>query len=142
MVFVAYGKVVAGVDFSEMSVDDLQVVDAKTVRVHLPEAVLFDDLPALDNERSFVADRDTGLLTRADPKLETEVRRVAEGTIKEVALQSGVVDRADFNAQNYMLNFLQGLGFDNVEFYDVTPPTPPPFEQEVPKGFVVTPAAP
>ena len=142
MVFVAYGKVVAGVDFAGMSAADLQVVDPNTVWVHLPEATLFDDLPALDNEKSFVADRDTGLLTRADSELETEVRRVAEQTIKEEALGSGVLDRANYNAQKYMLDFLNGLGFENVEFYADTPPTPPTFEQEVPKGFVVTPTAP
>jgi hypothetical protein len=142
MVFVAYGKVVAGVDFAQMTPADIQVVDPDTVWVHLPEAVLFDDLPALDNEKSFVADRDTGLLTRANPELETEVRRVAEATIREEALASGVLERANYNAQQYMLDFLNGLGFENVEFYEETPPVPPAFEQELPKGFAVTPAAP
>jgi hypothetical protein len=111
--------------------------------VHLPEAKIFDDLPVLDNERSFVADRDTGLLAGADPELETEVRRAAERTIKEAAADSGVLERANANAQQYMLNFLQGLGFENVVFTDEPPPTPPPFEQEVPKGYeVITPTAP
>ncbi len=142
MVFVAYGKVVAGVDFAEMTPSDLRVVDTDTVWVHLPESVIFDDLPALDNEKSFVADRDTGLFTRADPELETRVRRLAEETIKEEALESGVLERANINAQQYMLDFLNGLGFENVVFYGETPPDPPLFEQEVPKGFVVTPVAP
>lgn len=142
MVFVAHGRVIAGVDFAEMSPDDLQVVDPNTVWVHLPEAVVFDDLPALDNEKSFVADRDTGLLTRADPELETEVRRVAEQTVREEALATGVLERANHNAQLYILELLQSLGFENVQFYSEAPPAPPEFEQEVPKGFVVTPAAP
>jgi len=142
MVFVAHGKVVAGVDFAQMSDGDLQVADPETVWIHLPPAILFDDLPALDNEKSFVADRDTGLLTRADPELETNVRRNAEDAIKEEALNSGILERADQNARQYMLEFLNSLGFTNVEFYDETPPVPPAFEQAIPKGFAVTPAAP
>jgi hypothetical protein len=142
MVFVAYGRVVAGVDFDQMSPADLQVVDPNTVWIHLPDATLFDDLPALDNEKSFVADRDTGLLTRADPQLESNVRRLAEATIREEALSTGVLEKADQNAQQYMLQFLQSLGFQNVEFFDEAPPVPPDFAQEVPKGFVLTPIAP
>jgi hypothetical protein len=142
MVFVARGKVVAGVDFAEMEAADVQVPDPDTVWIHLPRAIIFDDLPALDNEGSYVADRDTGILTRADPELETEVRRIAEATVKEEALASGVLERADESAQQYMRDFLTGLGFETVEFFDETPPVPPAFEQTVPKGYVLTPAAP
>ena len=138
LIFVANGKMVAGIDFAEMEVEDLQVVDPDTVWVHLPPARVFDDLPVIDNERSYVADRDTGLLTRADPQLESEVRRVAEQTLREEALSSGVVERANENAQAFMRNFLVELGFENVEFYEDTPPVPPPFEQEVPKGHTRT----
>ena len=137
MVFVANGKLVAGIDFAEMEVEDVQVVDPDTVWVHLPPARVFDDLPVVDNERSYVADRDTGLLTRADPQLESEVRRVAEQTLREEALNTGVVERANENAQAFMRNFLNELGFENVEFYEDTPPVPPPFEQEVPKGHTI-----
>ena len=140
MVFVAYGTVYAGVDFAEMTPADLQVVDPDTVWIHLPGARYFDDIPALNNERSFVADRDTGLLTRADPELETEVRRIAETQLREEAQGSGVLEIADENAREFMREFLQGVGFETVEFWDETPPQPPPFEQEVPKGFAVTPA--
>jgi hypothetical protein len=137
MIFVAHGKVVAGVDFAEMSPEDVQVVDPDTVMVRLPPARIFDDLPALDNEKSYVADRDTGLLAGADAQLESEVRRVAEARLREEALASGVVETANYNAQQYMLNFLQGLGFENVEFTEDIPPTPMPYVQEVPKGYVL-----
>lgn len=142
LIFVAHGKVVAGVDFAEMSTDDLQVVDPDTVMVHLPPAKIFDDLPILDTQRSYVAHRGTGLLARADPQLETEVRRVAEQEILEAARSSRILEQANYNSQQYMLTFLNGLGFENVIFTEDKPPTPPPFEQEVPKGFAVTPEAP
>lgn len=137
MIFVANGKVVAGVDLSQMTPEDVQVVDPVTVMVRLPKAAIFDDLPALDNDKSYVADRDTGLLAGADPQLESEVRRVAEQRLREEALASGVVETADYNAQQYMLGFLQGLGFENVIFTEDVPPTPMPYVQEVPKGFVL-----
>ncbi len=140
MVFVAYGTVYAGVDFAEMTAEDLQVVDPDTVWIHLPPAQYFDDIPALNTERSFVADRDTGLLTKGDPAMETEVRQAAEEKLREEAQGSDILEIADENARQFMQDFLQGLGFENVEFYDETPPVPPPFEQEVPKGFAVTPA--
>lgn len=142
MIFVANGKIVAGIDFAEMEEEDLQVVDPDTVMVHLPEAKIFDDLPALDNEKSYVADRDTGLLTRADPELESEVRRIAEARLREEALASGVVEQAEFNAEEYMLGFLNSLGFENVIFMDETPPVPQPFEQEIPKGYILSTPAP
>lgn len=139
LIFVAYGKVIAGVDFEEMGREDLQVIDPDTVMVHLPPAQIFDDLPILDTERSYVHNRDTGLLTRPDEQLETEVRRTAEQELLKAARETELLARADYNAQQYMLSFLQGVGFENVIFTEDIPPTPPPFEQEVPKGFIVTP---
>ncbi len=140
MVFVANGRVYAGLDFADMAVTDLQVYDPVTVYVHLPEIQIFEDIPILDNEKSFVADRDTGIFTRADPELETQVRQEAEKAILASAYESEILERATFNAQQYMLNFLGGLGFENIIFTDEPPLPAPPYEQSVPKGFVLTPA--
>jgi hypothetical protein len=142
MIFVANGKVFAGVDFAKMAESDLQVYDPVTVYVHLPEAEIFNDIPVLDNERSYVADRDTGILTRANPELETQVRQEAEKAIRQAAEESEILERANNNAREYMIGFLSGLGFENIVFTDDPPEPAPPFAQEVPKGFVVTPEAP
>ena len=139
MIFVGYGKVIAGMDFAQMTTSYLYVVDPDTVMIVLPPAKIFDDLPILDNERSFVADRDTGLLTRADPTLETQVRQTAEREILAAATESDILATANINGQTFILNFLQGLGFENVIFSDGSMPTPPPYVQEVPKGMVLTP---
>lgn len=141
MVFIGYGKVYAGVDFSRMTPADLVVVDPDTVMVHLPAAEIFADIPVLDNERSYVADRDTGLLTRADPALETEVRQAAERSIREAAQSSDILNRANLNAQTYMQNFMAGLGFTEVIFTPDTPPAAAPYEQEIPKGYYLLPTA-
>ena len=141
MIFIAYGKVYAGVDFARMQAADLVVVDPDTVMVHLPAAEIFADIPVLDNDRSFVADRDTGLLTKADPKLETQVRQAAEASIREAAQSSDILERANLNAQTYMRNFLSGLGFTEIIFTPDTPPPAEPFQQEIPKGYFLLPTA-
>jgi hypothetical protein len=141
MIFVAYGKLYAGVDFSRMTAADIVVVDPDSVLVHLPEAEIFSDIPVLDNDRSYVADRDTGLLTRADPELETRVRQAAEASIREAAMSSDILGRANTNAQTYMRNLLGGLGFTDITFTSETPPPAAPYEQEVPKGYYLLPTA-
>ena len=140
LIFVAHGEVVAGVDLSKMQREDVQVVDPVTVMVHLPQAEIFHVI--LDNDRSYVADRDTGILTRSDAQLETRVRQSAQDELEAAAKESDILELADENAQNYMREFLNGLGFENVIFTESTPPTAPPFEQEVPKGYSLTPEAP
>lgn len=140
LIFVAHGEVIAGVDLAKMQEDDVQVVDPVTVMVHLPEPEIFT--VDLDNERSYVADRDTGLLARSDPQLETLVRRAADQELQAAAEESDILSQADENAELYMRGFLQELGFENIIFTDTKPPEPPPFEQEIPKGYSLTPVAP
>ena len=146
LVFVAHGKVVAGVDFAEMSVDDIQVYGPDSVMVHLPVAKTFDDLPALDTQQSYVANRANGLLASTDADLETEVRQLAEQKIREAAQESGILELARNNAENYMRDFLMSLGFTNVTFTETTPPPPAePYVQDIPKGYILvttTPEAP
>ncbi|MEZ4515999.1 MAG: DUF4230 domain-containing protein [Chloroflexota bacterium] len=139
MVFVAHGKVFAGVDLATMTPEDLAVVDPDTVMVHLPQAEIFSDIPVLDTDQSYVADRDTGLLTKGDPNLETQVRQAAEDAILEAAQSSDILDRANFNAQQYMTGFLEGLGFTEVIFTQDIPTDVPPYEQPVPKGYLIMP---
>lgn len=142
LVFEAYGTVVAGVDLSQMGEQDLLVVAPQTVWVRLPPAEIFADLPILDTTLSYVADRDTGLLTRADPELETQVRRVAEQEILAIAQESNLLIQANVNAQQEIRKIMQGLGFTEVVFFEDELPPATPYVQPVPKGYVVTPEAP
>lgn len=137
LIFVAHGEVIAGVDLARMEEADIQVVDPVTVMVYVPEAEIFNVI--LDNERSYVADRDTGILTRADPQLETEVRQAAQKELELAAEESDILELANENAESYMRGFLQNLGFENIIFTETTPPPAPPFEQEIPKGYSLTP---
>lgn len=136
IVFIAYGEVIAGIDFAQMADGDIQVVDPTTVLVHLPPAEIL--VSRLDNERSRVVDRDQGLLVAfagADPQLETVVRQQGEQLIVEAALEYGLLREAEANGRAYMENFLSQLGFETITFTDETPPVPAPFEQQIPKGY-------
>lgn len=137
LLFVAFGDVIAGVDLAKMQPEDLQVVSPTEVIVHLPEAEIF--FARLDNDRSYVANRDMGLFTKGDTELETVVRREAEDRMHEAALANGILDRADEEAQTFIRSFLQELGFETVTFVENTPPVITPQVPEVPKGYVVTP---
>lgn len=139
LIFVAYGEVVAGIDLAKLGPSDVVVVDPRTVRVHLPEPEIFNAGSVLNTELSYIADRDEGIFTDADPQLETEVRRRAEAELLAAGLELGVLQMAEENAQSYLTEFLRGLGFTTIEFTDFPPPPAPPYEQDVPKGFVVTP---
>lgn len=137
LIFEAHGLAVAGVDFENMTPADIQVVDQTTVMIHLPPATIFEDLPLLDTETSRVLDRDTGLFASVDPQLETLVRQEAEAALREEAVGTDLLEVAEFNAQQFMLTFMQGLGFESVIFTEDIPPTVEPYEQVIPKGYVL-----
>jgi hypothetical protein len=140
LLFVANGDVIAGVDLAKLSPDDLQVTGLDSVVVHLAEAEIF--VTDLDNENSYVADRDIGLFTDANKELETTVRREAEARMIDAALSSGILEKAQEEAERFIGSFLDELGFTSVTFVQYTPPPVAPFEQKVPKGFAVTPVPP
>jgi hypothetical protein len=137
LLFVAYGDVIAGVDLAQMTADDIQVVSPTKVVVHLPQPEIF--LTDLDNDRSYVADRDIGLLTQGDTQLETLIRQEAEDRMVEAALDNDILGMAQQEAESFMITFLEQLGFTEIEFTDSPPPPVTPYVQEVPKGFVLTP---
>lgn len=113
LLFVAHGYVIAGVDLSNIGEDDLRMV-GDTLRVKLPEAEVF--VATLDNEKSYVYDRNTGLLRRADTQLESEARRAAETEILRTATEDGILTQAQTNAETYLLSLLNSLGFSRVVF--------------------------
>jgi hypothetical protein len=96
----------------------------------------------LDNERSYVADRDIGLLTKGDSELETLIRQEAEERMTEAALANGILDMADEEARSVLHGLLTELGFSEIEFVDGPMPRVTPYAPEVPKGYAVTPEVP
>ena len=99
-------------DLSKLQPSDV-VVSGRSVSIHLPPAEIFTT--RLDNAKTRVYSRDTGLFSTADPNLEGEVRQEAERQLQAAALQDGILKTADKNARQTLTSMLTGLGFRNVE---------------------------
>ena len=113
LLMVVHGEVIAGVDFSALKSGDV-TVSGKRVRLHLPDGQVFTT--RLDNARTRVYSRDTGLLVPVDPNLESQVRQEAERQLYQAALLDGILQTAKGNARATLTSLLQGLGFEKVEF--------------------------
>jgi hypothetical protein len=113
LIFVAHGEVIAGIDLNKLNPEDLEVRDG-VLYVQLPEAELF--VVAIDNEKSYVYDRDTGIFTHGEVNLETEARKAAENEIRKSALEDGILDIAAQNAESFLDRLFRDLGFPEVIF--------------------------
>ncbi len=123
LLFVAHGTVIAGIDLGRMRLEDIWV-ENQLLYVRLPPAEIF--LVDIDNEKSYVYDRNTGLLNKGDVNLERTARIAAEQAIYQAALSDGILDQAYENAESYMARLLRGLGYVDIVFIQ---PTPAPTSQ-------------
>jgi len=114
LIFVAHGIVIAGIDLSKLEVDDVWWDDAGVLNVRLPDAEIF--ISTLDNDKSYIYDRDKGLFTKGDIHLETAARKVAEDAIEEAAREDGILDLAQLNAETYLFRLFRTLKIQDVVF--------------------------
>jgi hypothetical protein len=113
LLLVVHGEVIGGVDLSGLQPGDVSV-QGKTVSVRVPPAQIL--VTRLDNQKTRVYSRDTGLFSSPDPNLESEVRQQAEQELKQAALDGGILKSAEDNARSTVASLLKGLGFTQVDF--------------------------
>ena len=113
LLLIVHGEVTAGVDLGALDPSQL-TISGKAVTITLPEASVFST--RLDNARTRVYARETGLFTSPDPELESEVRREAERQLTQAALDGGILRNAASNARLTLTSLLHGLGFEAVSF--------------------------
>ena len=113
LLFVAHGVVIAGIDMEKIQPGDLRL-DGGVLYVKLPPAEIF--VATLDNDKSYVYDRETGALTKGSQDLETQARQAAEDEIRKAALEDGILATAQTNAEAYLLKFFTALGYKTVLF--------------------------
>lgn len=113
LVLVAHGVVIAGVDLAKMEIDDVWW-DASILSVRLPAPEIF--IATLDNDKSYVFDRETGILTRGDINLETAARQAAEDEIETAALEDGILEMARVNAESYLYRLFRSMDITDVVF--------------------------
>jgi hypothetical protein len=113
LLFVGHGYVIAGIDLSKIQSQDITFEDGILI-VQLPKAEVF--VATLDNDKSYVYDRETGMLTHGDINLETTARQAAEDQIMQAALDDGILEQAQKNAESYLESLLKELGYSQVMF--------------------------
>ncbi len=118
VLFVAHGVVIAGIDMEKIGPDHLRIENG-VLYVTLPPSEIF--VATLDNQKSYVYDRETGFLSQGVQDLETLARQSAEDEIRRAALEDGILQQAQTNAENYLFRFFQSLGYNNVIFTEQNP---------------------
>ena len=122
LLFIAHGVVIAGVDLSALSSQDITLSDG-LVEIDLPDPEIF--VATLDNQKSSVYDRQTGLFRQGDPELETLARQAAEEAIYQAAIEDDILQKANDNAELFLAQLLDDLGFEEVLFVPYEPPATP-----------------
>ena len=115
ILFVGHGTVIAGIDMEKLQPEHMRFENG-VLTVRLPPAEIF--IATLDNEKSYVYDRETGILAKPDVNLETLVRQRAEEEIRKAALEDGILEQAQLNAEAYLFKFFAALGYPNTIFVD------------------------
>jgi hypothetical protein len=115
ILLIVHGEVTAGIDLAALDASSLQV-SGENIAMRLPEPDVFTT--RIDNEKTRVYSRETGLLVRPDPDLESVARREAERQIRQAAIDGGILRAAETNARATLMTLLQGLGFKSVQFVD------------------------
>jgi hypothetical protein len=119
LLLVAHGTVVAGIDLGSFGAEDVRIDARGTVSIAIPEAEVFT--VTLDNEKSYVYHRETGLLAGKTKDLESEARKAAQAEILKAALEDGILTAALTNGKIYLQRLLNSIGLKNVTFIDALP---------------------
>ncbi|MHB8089553.1 MAG: DUF4230 domain-containing protein [Anaerolineaceae bacterium] len=118
LLLVAHGTVIAGVDLEKITPEDLWLTDT-VLNVRLPTAEVF--IASLDNEKSYIFERETSILRQADTNLETLARQSAEQEIRKAAIEDGILEIAQQNAESYLSRLFLALGYADVIFIEPAP---------------------
>src|ERR1700720_1651249 len=113
LLLVGHGEVVAGINLARLQPGDV-LIQGQKVTIRLPAAEVFST--RIDNSKTRVYSRDTGLFSSPDPNLESEVREEAERQLRLAALQDGILKTAADNARSTITGMLKGFGFHETDF--------------------------
>lgn len=117
LLLVASGQVIAGVDLERFSEDDIQIA-GDTAYITLPAPEIF--VATLNNDDTYIYDRQTAPFGQ-QVDLETLARQEAEAAILEAAIEDGILNDAQQNAEVYLESLIEALGIENVVFINGTP---------------------
>jgi Protein of unknown function (DUF4230) len=109
ILLIVHGEVTAGIDLAKLDESKIKIA-GRAIELEVPPAEIFST--RIDNERTKVYSRETGLFTTPDPNLESVVRREAERQIRDAAIDGGILKTAEENARANLTGLLTALGFE------------------------------
>ena len=121
ILLIVQAKVLAGIDLGELNERDIRVRDRKSVAILLPPPQILHIY--LDEKQTKVWDRTKTWWTPWVPydiDLERKARLAALDSVKQEALDMGILKDAQASAETLIRGLLRPLGYENVEF-----PRPP-----------------
>jgi hypothetical protein len=117
IILLVRGRVLAGIDLSRLTPDDVSVSRGDMVRIHLDTPHIQELF--LDEKYTKVWDRSITWWTpwvTPDPDLEHKARMQALDDIKAEALAMGILSEAERNAKRDIRSTLSAFGFKKVAF--------------------------
>lgn len=110
---VVHGSVIAGIDMEKIQPGDMRLENG-VLYVNLPPAEVL--AVTLDTEKVEVYTLQEGVLADVDPTLVLQTVQGGQDKILSVALDDGILQQAERNAEAYLLRFFSALGYDTVVF--------------------------
>lgn len=120
-IMVAVGHVNAGIDLSQITPDDI-VRDGRTLTITLPPPALQDCF--LNEQDSYIVSRDTGVFARPASNLDTEARRYAVEQFRTMALENGILNDVQIQADEVVRSITTLVNEDSIVNIITTPPDP------------------
>jgi hypothetical protein len=113
LLLIAEGEVVMGFDLTKVEANDI-IVQGTSVSLTLPPPEILNQ-GVVNENKTYVYVRETGLFVPPDPGLETEARRLAQKAIINWAVEHGAYDKAKEFGTLYLESFLRSLGFTEIK---------------------------
>ena len=115
LLLIVQAQVLAGVDLSALTPASIGILSGGNIKLALPPARIFHIV--IDYKETKVWDRQITWWTpwvSPDPDLERQARLAASASIKQAALDMGILDLAQRNAESVIRNLLETLGAKSV----------------------------
>jgi hypothetical protein len=113
VLLLAHGVVKAGVNLERIKPEDITVTEKK-IFLKLPPAQVLDAY--LDDKKTQIIERTTGLLRAFDKDLEQAARKNATDDIQRAARYGGITKDAEQRAREQLKQLFHQMGFEEVEF--------------------------
>jgi hypothetical protein len=115
LLLIVQAEVLAGVDLAALTPGSIKILPHDEVRLALPPAQIFHIV--IDDNQTKVWDRQITWWTpwvSPDPDLERQARIAASASIRQAAIDMGILSQAQRNAELVIRNLLQTLGAKSV----------------------------